>query len=470
MAIGTVALGLGTAVMGQEQPSAGLLNDWLRSWDPVSKDYDLGGEFRLRFEDHHYQAIQGVPGAGDFRETTPIPDNTYWLFRTRLHVGYSFCDWSSIYVEGQDSYVEGDERIPTPDQNRFDFRLAYLDVGNAKRFPLTARIGRQELKYGDERLIGPLDWHNITRVFDAVKLRYENEDLWADGFVSHVVIPDNHNFDMGNEYDWFSGVYAGSKTLVAKTEAEAYFLARNASVDSPNLQATGHLVPLATPRDIYTVGTRLKSLPRAYGDWDYTLEGAYQFGRFKDTAMGPSLEHEAYAASLTVGYTFRKVPGTLRVSGEYSYASGDDDALDGKHKTFEQLFPTIHKFYGLMDFFAWQNMHSGRVGVSSKPHKQVEVAMDVHSFWLADDRDAFYRLNGTPRLTDGYGRFSEAGKYVGTELDLVVTYAPHPAVQVQIGAGRFFVGDYPSDSFSLAGVPGGSRDANWTYGQFRLRF
>ena len=59
---------------------------------------------------------------------------------------------------------------------------AYLVLGNAKQFPISAKVGRQELSYGDERLVGAFDWNNIGRVFDAAKLRYENDTLWVDAF------------------------------------------------------------------------------------------------------------------------------------------------------------------------------------------------------------------------------------------------------------------------------------------------
>src|SRR5438477_12344041 len=70
---------------------------------------------------------------------------------------------------------------------------AYVLAGDRNSFPLTAKIGRQELIYGDERLIGAFDWNNVGRVFDAAKVRYEVPDFWVDLFVSRVVlINDNH--------------------------------------------------------------------------------------------------------------------------------------------------------------------------------------------------------------------------------------------------------------------------------------
>jgi len=46
-------------------------------------------------------------------------------------------------------------------------------IGNHKEFPVSLKVGRQELSYGEERLVGAFAWNNIGRVFDAVKVRWQ---------------------------------------------------------------------------------------------------------------------------------------------------------------------------------------------------------------------------------------------------------------------------------------------------------
>src|SRR5439155_159608 len=151
-------------------------------------------------------------------------------------------------------------------------------------FPLIAKIGRQELSYGDERLIGASDWTNVRRTFDAAKLRYEVEGFWVDAFVSHPVILWNDHFNESDGQDWFSGIYASTTKLVPWQESEFYFLARNTGTGSPQFYGPPPDPQGATPRDIYTVGVHFKSLPGKLGGWDYNLEAAGQFGRYKETA------------------------------------------------------------------------------------------------------------------------------------------------------------------------------------------
>ena len=238
---------------------AGLLNDWLREESSFFDPWDLGGAFRARLEHKEYFYTPGQAGQVDFRKTNGDSDNTYLLLRERVHAGYN-SDWFSAFAEGQDSSSTGDKRNPNLESDQFDLRQGFITLGNAGKFPLTAKIGRQELIYGDERLIGASDWNNIGRVFDAAKLRYEAPGLWVDAFVSHPVIPKDNVFDTSNDDDFFSGLYGSTTKLLPWQETQVYFLARNTSHGSPNFE-TGALVPLPSPRDIYTIGFRFKSLP-----------------------------------------------------------------------------------------------------------------------------------------------------------------------------------------------------------------
>src|SRR5262249_12014062 len=144
-------------------------------------------------------------GANDFKENTPDPNNSYWLQRVKPRVGYT-ADWFSFFVEGRGSYTSNDDRDPNPESDGpIDLHQAYVTVGNHKQFPVSLKVGRQELSYGDERLIGAFDWNNIGRVFDAAKVRWQNEWFAADFFTGRVILPDDNHFNQPNDYDWFSG-------------------------------------------------------------------------------------------------------------------------------------------------------------------------------------------------------------------------------------------------------------------------
>jgi hypothetical protein len=453
--------------------SAGLFNDWLRQQSSLFDNFDLGAQFRARFVDQTYFA---VPGAGatavDFRANTPVSDNDFLLLRTRVHAGYSPTDWLTIFGEGQNSSSTGDRRNPNPQSNGpFDLHQGFIQLGGSKDLPLSLKVGRQELSYGDERLIGVFDWDNIGRVFDAAKLRYDQGDFWVDGFVGRVVVPNDNEFDQPNWYDWFSGVYGSTRALIPKTELQLYFLADNASASSPKVVTTygkGN-----SPRDIYIIGTRFRTLPGQLDGWDLNGEFAGQFGDFEyargtpGVVNGQRLDHRAYATHIEGGYTFTETDVKPRLALGFDYASGDGNPNDKEHNTFVNLYPTNHKFYGAMDLLSWQNLLDPYFKASIVPFKHFTFAVTYNAFWLASTSDFFYQVNQVPRTTGGYGIHPQNGSFAGQEVDLVATYQVLSFAQLQAGFGHYFTGDYVNQTFQNLG---GSHDANWFYVQAQLNF
>ena len=48
---------------------------------------------------------------------------------------------------------------------------AYINYSPAKDWSIL--VGRAELNYGDQLLIGAVGWHNVGRSFDATRVRYD---------------------------------------------------------------------------------------------------------------------------------------------------------------------------------------------------------------------------------------------------------------------------------------------------------
>ncbi len=476
-------------------PFAGFINDWLRQDDPSMKAWDFGGVERLRLVDQEGYGIAGVPGTpaksnNDFRDHGADNDNTYLLSRLRFHVGYTQT-WWNIYVEGQSSLEYNDQRWayfanPTPagtanrqgagpESDWIDLHQAYFSVGNPDQFPLSLKAGRQVLAYGEERLVGGYDWNNIARTFDAVKVRYQSDWVGADFFTSREVIPQDSRFDTDNTHELFSGVYA-TTLKIPENILDAYFLARNASTKALTAVPSPQF-PQPSARDIYTVGGRFKSKPGETGNFDYSVEGAYQFGDYRDTRAGAPttrLTQNAFMAVVQGGYTFADVWAKPRFGAEFDYASGDDNPHDGTHGTFDNLFPTNHKFYGSMDMVSLQNIEDAGVNLSLKPHPRLNVTFMGNFLWLANTHDNFYTSAGAPRggvaatPGNGFGANPNYSSYVGSELSAFAGWAITGWAQVEAGYGHFFHGDYLSQTWSAPGF--GTRDADFGYLQLTMKF
>jgi hypothetical protein len=441
------------------KPTAGLINDWLRKDSTAFNDWNIGGQFRVRYE---AREDAGFVPSRDFLSGLDN-SNDYFLFRTKLHVGWTPDPWISIYGEGRDSHDVSDRRSPNETES-FDLYQAYVKIGDPKKFPVSLKIGRQEMAYGDERYIGISDWLNTPRSFDAAVLRFDHEYFWLDGFVSRVVIPRDEHFNESNDYDYFSGLYGSTRKLLPFQDTDFYALARNVGAASP-----AAITPtLGGPgsRDIYTIGTRWKSLPGKFGNWDYVFEFAGQFGGIGRGAA--RLDHQAFSLDTTGGYTFKEAFGTPRVTLGYDFGTGDSSATDKKNGTFENLFPSNHPFYGTMDLFSQRNMHIPRTSVSMKPIKNLTVTAEWLGFWMAETADFLFPEVGGGRAGNGYGRHPGFNSYVGNELDLNANWKVAPWGSLMAGYGHFFIGDYIRQTAGAGGH--GTEDANWFYLQFVLAF
>src|SRR5712671_6379714 len=117
----------------------GLANDWLRGQFNSFSNWDLGGQFRARYEHAEYL------GAVDFSATGGHSSDNRMLLRTFVHVGYDPTPWLNFYAEGRDSRGYWDERNPNPDLDTADLHQAFVQIGKPQLFPIIAKIGRQEL-------------------------------------------------------------------------------------------------------------------------------------------------------------------------------------------------------------------------------------------------------------------------------------------------------------------------------------
>jgi hypothetical protein len=214
-------LGISSCLAQYSAPSAGpfggFANEALRAREPAITNWDVAGNLRLRYEIKDGFAIPGSPSSMDFRDRGADVSNDYFLSRLRVHAGYAQ-NWWSVWMEGRSSMVAEDERyaypnspaVPGtvrrrssgPEADAIDLNQAFVTVGSCD-FPLSLKVGRQELSYGAERLVGPNPWNNIGRTFDAAKLIYRSSWISADLFTSRVVIPEDGRFNVDNDYDWF---------------------------------------------------------------------------------------------------------------------------------------------------------------------------------------------------------------------------------------------------------------------------
>src|SRR4030095_6615250 len=158
--------------------------------------FDLQERFRWENRNNNFDFNDAVDS---------LTDDNWFLNRFRLGLAVKPVDWLKLYAQTQDAREWFSDRPNTPGvmgaegNDNFDLRQSYFQLGPKLVY---AKVGRQELAYGDERLIGVAPWTNFGRTFDAAKLHYERGKFWVDVFSSTVVYILRDSFDYS---DLFNG-------------------------------------------------------------------------------------------------------------------------------------------------------------------------------------------------------------------------------------------------------------------------
>ena len=404
----------------------------------------IGGEIRERYE---------FRDNADFDHTK---DDTLSFAgsRLRLHLSYEVEPDIAFFFQMQDSRLFGAEASTAANEKNLDLHQGYLTVKNLAG-PLTATLGRQEMVFGDSRLVGNFGWSNVGRSFDGLRLSDTLGPVRLDGWAmitkqyENAATADPDATKAGRDAQQFYGIYASVKTASLSVEPYVLYLRDTGNVNEVD-PISGKLVspitaPAARGQDRVTGGFRIDG--KAAGDSiDFTGEAAYQAGSMEARGAIPKSDISAYAVAVKAGYTL-PVAVKPRIGIEVDRASGDNNPADKKTKTFENLFPTNHIHYGYMDYVGWRNMQDLRASLSIKPTKTSGVSLDYHRFSLAEKSDNWYAASGKIFRTTPSGNSETA---LGQELDLVAYTMIKEKLRLEAGYGRFFPGDYVKVNFPLA--------------------
>ena len=105
-------------------------------------------------------------------------------------------------------------------RDTFDLRQGYLDFHYK---PVQFIVGRQELRIGDERVVGISDWTNTSRTWDGFYMRVGNVNQ-LNLFSTSVVTVHPTSLDTHGAGLTFHGVHAKLATYVPHTTIEPFVL------------------------------------------------------------------------------------------------------------------------------------------------------------------------------------------------------------------------------------------------------
>lgn len=408
-----------------------------------SADYSLaiGGQYFARAE---------LRDGRDFNFTAQ--DQALGLeHRARLSLRASAKDLLGLALDFQDVRAWGSE-INTGTVMPFTgLHQGYLDV-KATAF-LEVRVGRQELSYGEDRMIGSGDWAMAGRAFDGVFVRVTASPLITlDAFGMLLSPPawltDATGARFHNSGSYFTGLYARAR--LGKAGLDVYGLGL---LEDPSSVALG----ARHDNNRLTLGVRAFS---ALGPVMLVGEGAFQTGKACTPAcVQGQVDDAVQAGAFAVRATWvAPLWGAPYVLAELMGASGDGDPTDGVEHTFNQLFPTAHSQLGYLDYVGWQNVVAARGSVGFRPWG-AHVWLDVRHFRAWEPKGAWYAANGSVFLPADATRLSGD---MGTELDLSVT--------VPIIANLSVAGSFAVFLPGLEALSKGTAPSTWGFLSVRSQF
>ncbi len=387
---------------------------------PLSVDYvaaepslDIKGDIRIRPE---------FSGNKDFNSQLADRQEIYGQ-RISLKLNAVINPWLRFYLEPRHSYIDTYKPNNNVNTSAFDLYQGYAEL---KGEHLSARVGRQGVAYGEQRLLGYLGWKDVARSFDAVKLSAFSDTWKADIFAMHpvdigIVASKNRGLETWEDRTLF-GFY-GSWLPSKGKQLDLYLIEWLHSQGA----STGK------GRNIVTSGLR-----GVYNQGAWTLKGeaVFQTGTWSN---GISQSAQAYAVSAKYAFGGAWMP-TLDLG--FNYSPGDDKTNASRHKSFVFPFHTNHAHYGVMDFFSWNNMLDIRLKASIKPMDKVKVFLAYHLFWLDKAKGDWLNVVGTGFVNPVYGPGSAnyTQTKAGDEIDFKTSYKYNKNLSFVLGASAFFPG------------------------------
>jgi hypothetical protein len=179
-----------------------------------------------------------------------------------------------------------------------------------------------------------------------------------------------------------------------------------------------------------TLGTYAASLlPQGF---EYSVTGTLQRGSYANDSI------HAGSGIARAGYTAKRLWWSPRMQGEYDYATGNPHRNALRIGTNDQIYPSNHNVFGLVDLFGFENIKQVRGNLDVKPAENLSLLLQASSLQVATVRDAVYNSSGSAVVKAPVAGF--AGDGIGTEFDASGKYVYRKYLVANVGVGHFFPG------------------------------
>jgi hypothetical protein len=285
--------------------------------------------------------------------------------------------------------------------------------------------GRMILSYGDELVVGALEWNNVGRSFDGFRARFTHDTTWVDFFATKVN-ENNAAAPTAPDQD-FMGIYSHFESVPALQGVDLYSFYQKSPVAAKDTQ-------------LYVVGARTSG---RHDQFDHRIEGTLETG---DGTLSPT---SPFQVDAELGI---RLPGSL----DPRLAVGGFIAGQGYHS----LYPTAHKWLGSADVVGRRNLKGLRASAEAHVTSNWVIKSEYHHFERFDSNSDIFKTDGVTKLGNSA---SSSSKSIGSEIDFTLTHAMDSSTTLSGGGALFFEGQYLQDQFA-------SRTPVFYYVQLETKF
>ena len=454
-------------------------------------DITFSGQLRTRWESSEHSS--GGNGADSVNSFTGDPQEEIFT-STRLAATVGINDTTAAFIQLQSNRIWGNQ-VGTSSggvgagsgnaslsANNADASVglhqAYFTLENFLGAPFKAKIGRQQIMLDGWRLFGNTIWTAGMQVHDAMTFQHKHDNMSL--VLGYILAAENDRVDDPNDstdrenilaHVNFKGVLGGQFSGILNYDSNS------SGAGAQTLE-----------NDIWTIGGRQAG---KFMGFDYRGEYYYQWGSGngqKDSAQDVSnltldADRDAYMFGLRVGKSFNNVSFKPGLTVWYDYLSGttDDDQRGSSWNSFNTLYDTGHKFYGLQDVFlgVGGGGNTGTQGLGLQdfalkgkinPMPGWTLKAHYHWFWTAEGVAANTTTRGFANVTAA--NQDPLGNFLGNELDITAITKMNANTKVMIGYSNYNP-TYAFASLKDTGAPGttfGTNAADWAYVQFDVKF
>jgi len=399
----------------------------------INAQIEIDGQLRTKFE---YR--------DGYKTLLPVGANAAYVAtqRSRLNFKYSN-DKLKTFLSVQDVRIWGEQEYKT-DVATLSIHQAWGEI--LFNDFLSLKIGRQELRYDDERLFAYRNWNDVGATHDVALLKYNKNKFETHvGFAYNNQKSDNYrtsynlNYYKALGFVWISKSYSNGLKLSAIAIGDGY--QKENSVDSVFVR--------------YTYGGNV-FFDNKESLINYRGTAYLQSGKDK---TGNSISAYFFSSKLSL-----KPNSNWTVVAGIDYFSGND-ALSGSSKTkaFSKLYGVGHNFYGYMDYFTEIEQHTKGgglmdvfLGAKKKFSERMNLELNCHNFSFTN--------NVIDPLSDPLNPMA-ADKHLGVEIDLAGNYKYTETIDFRFGYSAMFA------SKSMEIIKNGSSDRylNWGWVMITLK-